>query len=126
MPQARSPKSAAQLVARALRIAPGSGFIILTRFRHANRWPLRSKTLWLTPGDCEASKASEPLRVTLKICTYRYPLKKRTGGYQMTKSKYPICEHAQRMQDVLLVSSFAIWAMLLGFAPVMTYRLLVS
>jgi hypothetical protein len=31
------------------------------------------------------------------------------------------------MHDVLLlVSSFAIWAMALGFAPVMTYRLLVS
>lgn len=40
--------------------------------------------------------------------------------------KYPICEYAQRMHDVLLVSSFAFWATLLGFAPVMTYRLLVS
>ena len=40
--------------------------------------------------------------------------------------KYPTCERAQRMHDVLLVSSFAIWAMLLGFAPVMTYRLLLS
>ena len=41
-------------------------------------------------------------------------------------NKYPIGELAQRANDVLLVSSFAIWAMLLGFAPVMTYRLLVS
>ena len=41
-------------------------------------------------------------------------------------SKFPICEHAQRMHDVLLVSSFALWAMLIGFAPVMTYRLLLS
>jgi hypothetical protein len=40
--------------------------------------------------------------------------------------RYPVCEQAQRMHDVLLVSSFAVWAMLLGFAPVMTYRLLVS
>ena len=32
--------------------------------------------------------------------------------------KYPICERAQRMQDVLLVSSFGLWAMLIGFAPV--------
>jgi hypothetical protein len=40
--------------------------------------------------------------------------------------KYPICEHAQRMHDVLLVSSFALWSMLIGFTPVMTYRLLVS
>ena len=41
-------------------------------------------------------------------------------------SKFPICERAQRIHDVLLVSSFALWAMLIGFAPVMTYRLLVA
>jgi hypothetical protein len=41
-------------------------------------------------------------------------------------SKFPIGEHAQRMHDVLLVSSFALWAMLIGFAPVMTYRLLMA
>jgi len=40
--------------------------------------------------------------------------------------KYPVCEHAQRMHDVLLVSSSALWAMLIGFAPIMTYRLLLS
>ena len=41
-------------------------------------------------------------------------------------SKFPTCEHAQRMHDVLLVSSFALWAMLIGFAPVMTYRMLLA
>ena len=40
--------------------------------------------------------------------------------------KYPTSERAQRVHDVLLVSSFALWSMLLGFAPVMTYRLLMS
>ena len=40
--------------------------------------------------------------------------------------KSAIGDYAQSMHDVLLVASFAIWAMLLGFAPVMTYRLLVS
>jgi hypothetical protein len=40
--------------------------------------------------------------------------------------KYPTSLYAQRMQDVLLVSSFAMWAMVLGFAPVLTYRLLVN
>ncbi|MFG3597689.1 hypothetical protein [Bradyrhizobium sp. RDI18] len=40
--------------------------------------------------------------------------------------KFPIAEYAQSMHDVLLVSSFAAWTMLLGFAPVMAYRLLVS
>jgi hypothetical protein len=41
-------------------------------------------------------------------------------------SRYPSSEHAQQMHDVLLVSSFALWAMLIGFAPVMTWRLLIS
>ncbi|HMF47854.1 MAG TPA: hypothetical protein VK603_04380 [Candidatus Saccharimonadales bacterium] len=40
--------------------------------------------------------------------------------------KFPICERVQRMQDVMLVSSFALWAMLIGFAPIMTYRLLMA
>ena len=40
--------------------------------------------------------------------------------------KFPTCEYVQRMQDVMLVSSFALWAMLIGFAPVMTWRLLMA
>ena len=40
--------------------------------------------------------------------------------------KFPTCEGAQRVHDVLMVSSFALWAMVLGFAPVLTWRLLVS
>ena len=40
--------------------------------------------------------------------------------------KFPTCERAQRVHDVLMVSSFALWAMVLGFAPVLTWRLLVS
>ena len=41
-------------------------------------------------------------------------------------SKYPICERVQRMQDVVLVSSFALWAMVIGVAPVLTWRLLMN
>jgi hypothetical protein len=40
--------------------------------------------------------------------------------------RFPTSPYAQRVQDVLLVSSFALWAMVLGFTPVLTYRLLVS
>ncbi|MBR1225303.1 MULTISPECIES: hypothetical protein [unclassified Bradyrhizobium] len=40
--------------------------------------------------------------------------------------KFPTCERVQRMQDVLLVSSFALWATLIGFAPVVTWRLLIA
>ena len=38
--------------------------------------------------------------------------------------RYPISKHAQRMQDVFLVSSFGLWAILLGLAPVLAFRLL--
>jgi hypothetical protein len=41
-------------------------------------------------------------------------------------SKYPICERVQRMQDVVLMLSFALWAMVIGFAPVLTWRLLMN
>jgi hypothetical protein len=77
-------------------------------------------------GNRKTSKSSNASPATLKFYAYGYSFKKKTGGIPMTNSKYPICEHAQRMHDVLLVSSFAVWAMLLGFAPVMTYRLLLS
>ena len=40
--------------------------------------------------------------------------------------RYPTSLYAQRVQDVLLVSSFTMWAMVLGFTPVLTYRLLVG
>jgi hypothetical protein len=38
-------------------------------------------------------------------------------------SRYPVCGRAQHMQDVLMVSSFALWASLLGLAPVLAFRL---
>jgi hypothetical protein len=41
-------------------------------------------------------------------------------------AKYPIGERAQRMQDVLLVSSFGLWAAILGLAPVLAWRLLLA
>ena len=40
--------------------------------------------------------------------------------------KYPSSESVQRVHDVLLVSSFALWATLLGLAPLVTYRLLMG
>jgi hypothetical protein len=41
-------------------------------------------------------------------------------------TRYPVCERAQRMQDVLLVSSFGLWAALLGLAPVLAFRLVLG
>jgi hypothetical protein len=42
------------------------------------------------------------------------------------RKKFAFADHGQPMHDVLLVSSFAVWAMLIGFAPIITYRLLFS
>jgi hypothetical protein len=42
------------------------------------------------------------------------------------RKTFTIGEYAESMHDVMLVSSFAAWAMLLGFAPVITWRLLFS
>ena len=35
-------------------------------------------------------------------------------------------ERAQRMQDVILVSSFGFWAAMLGLAPVLTFKMLIG
>jgi hypothetical protein len=40
--------------------------------------------------------------------------------------QYPNSERAERMQDLLLVSSFGLWAVLLGLSPVLAFRLLVG
>jgi hypothetical protein len=40
--------------------------------------------------------------------------------------RYPICERVQRMQDFLLVSSFGLWAVLLGLAPVLAFRVVLG
>jgi hypothetical protein len=44
----------------------------------------------------------------------------------ISNPRYPICERAQRIQDVLMVSSFGLWATILGLSPVLAYRLLVG
>jgi len=41
-------------------------------------------------------------------------------------SRYPISQRAQRMQDFLLVSSFGLWAAVLGLSPVLAFRLLMG
>jgi hypothetical protein len=65
---------------------------------------------------------------TIKILAVGVASRNITGATTMIAHdrKYPTGELAERAHDVLLVSSFAIWAMVLGFAPVLTYRLLVS
>jgi hypothetical protein len=40
--------------------------------------------------------------------------------------KYPTCPRIQAVQDVLLVSSFGLWAAVLGLAPVLAYHMLIG
>jgi hypothetical protein len=40
--------------------------------------------------------------------------------------RYPNSEWAERMQDLLLVSSFGLWAVLLGLSPVLAFHLLMG
>jgi hypothetical protein len=39
--------------------------------------------------------------------------------------RYPVCERLQRMQDFLMLSSFALWAAVLGLSPVLVFHLLI-
>jgi hypothetical protein len=41
-------------------------------------------------------------------------------------AKHPLLDSVQRTQDVLLVSSFGLWAALIGLAPVLTFRMLMG
>ena len=41
-------------------------------------------------------------------------------------AKYPVSARGRRMQDVLLVSSFGLWAAILGLSPVLAFRLLMG
>jgi hypothetical protein len=42
----------------------------------------------------------------------------------LTNPSLASCERAQRTSDVMIVSSFALWTMLIGFVPVAALRLL--
>ena len=41
-------------------------------------------------------------------------------------SRYPTCPRVQKMQDFLLVSSFCLWATVLGLSPVLAFHVLMA
>jgi hypothetical protein len=43
-----------------------------------------------------------------------------------SNARYPAYDRARRIQDFYIVSSFALWAMLLGIGPLVTYRMLLG
>jgi hypothetical protein len=55
---------------------------------------------------------------------------KRAGGTMTThivqNKRYPNSAWAERKQDLLLVSSFGLWALLLGLSPVLALRLFIG
>jgi hypothetical protein len=44
----------------------------------------------------------------------------------IANTRYPICERSQRMQDILLVSSFGLWAAVLDLSPVLAFHALMA
>jgi hypothetical protein len=58
------------------------------------------------------------------------PIPKKRGDRMTTPSsanaRYPICKRAQSMQDFLLVSSFGLWAVVLGLSPVLAFHALMA
>ena len=51
------------------------------------------------------------------------PIKTKRGDTMSVNPNYAIYERAQRTHDVLIVTSVALWATLIGFAPVAAWRL---
>ena len=43
---------------------------------------------------------------------------------QTIRGRYLYSERAERIHDVLLVSSFGLWAVLLGLSPVLAFHML--
>jgi hypothetical protein len=39
--------------------------------------------------------------------------------------RYPTCRRVQVLQDFFLVSSFALWAVVLGLSPVLAFHMLI-
>ena len=50
------------------------------------------------------------------------PIKTKRGDTMPTNPNYAIYDRAQRTHDVLIVTSVAMWATLIGFAPVVAIR----
>ena len=80
-------------------------------------------------GNFGVSNPNDTAALSLKFEVHQHPTTKEeeTMTTQTTqKASYPVSGHAQRMQDVFLVSSFGLWAVLLGLSPVLAFHLLMG
>lgn len=79
----------------------------------------------LIPGDAGRSHVSEIAGGLLKFDAYCLRNKKmgETMNIQITHSaKYPISRRALAIHDILMVSAFGVWALLLGLSPVLVFH----
>jgi hypothetical protein len=84
--------------------------------------------MWLTPGSAGHSNPSDVAAVSLKFEAYCFPQSTKETGETMTtqtiRGKYLYSERTERIHDVLLVSSFGVWTVLLGLSPVLAFHML--
>jgi hypothetical protein len=80
-------------------------------------------------GNSGLSHPNDTAALSLKFKAHQHPTTKEEETMTtqaIQKARYPVSGHAQRMQDVFLVSSFGLWAVLLGLSPVLAFRLLIG
>jgi len=80
-------------------------------------------------GNFGISHPNDTAALFLKFKARQHPTTKKEETMTtqaIQKTRYPVSRRAQRMQDVFLVSSFGLWAVLLGLSPVLAFRLLMG
>jgi hypothetical protein len=80
---------------------------------------------WLIRGDAGRSNLSEIASGPLKFDAYCLR-NKRNWGETMNIQTAPAAKYssASKIQDILMVSAFAAWALLLGLSPVLAFHAL--
>lgn len=82
-------------------------------------------------GDAGPSNPSHAAAATLKVGVYQLPPTMKYGGIQMTTQTIrnavgPNSRFGEMLQDCLLVSSFCLWAAVLGLSPVFAFHMLMG
>jgi hypothetical protein len=80
---------------------------------------------WLIPGDASCSSSSESAAGFLKFDAYC--LRNKEMGETMNilhSAKYPIARGTLAIQDLLMVTAFGAWALVLGLSPVLVFHAL--
>jgi hypothetical protein len=82
------------------------------------------RAAWLRSGEIIRSTSRHAAAATLKLWRMDVLTTTKRGDTMSTNPNFATYERAQRTNDVMIVSSFALWAMLIGFVPVAALRLL--